>query len=111
MDQPVQHESGGARDGDELMCIAGLAYPVIGLGLPLSSALQAAGRPLWPLLGIASRVLVVATGGWIVVHMTGTGLVGLGVVAALGIAVHGALLSLVCGGRGWRSNPNAKGSR
>jgi Na+-driven multidrug efflux pump len=84
------------------MCIAGLAYPFIGLGLPLSSALQAAGRPLWPLLGIASRVLVVAAGGWIVVHMTSMGLGGLGIVSALGIAVYGSMLAIVCG-RAWRS--------
>jgi Na+-driven multidrug efflux pump len=88
------------------MCIAGLAYPFIGLGLPLSSALQAAGRPLWPLLGVASRVLVVAAGGWIVVHMTGTGLGGLGVVSALGITVHGSMLAVVCG-RVWRLSASA----
>jgi putative MATE family efflux protein len=88
------------------MCIAGLAYPFIGLGLPLSSALQAAGRPLWPLLGIASRVLMVAAGGWIVVHMTGTGLSGLAVVSALGIAVYGSMLAVVCG-RVWRLSASA----
>jgi putative MATE family efflux protein len=80
------------------LCVASLGYPFLGLGLPLSSALQAAGRPLWPLLGIAGRVLVVAGGGWIVAHLTDTGLVGLGVVAGLGLAVYGATLAIAFGG-------------
>ena len=66
------------------LCVAGLAYPFLGVGLTLSSAFQAAGRPFWPLLGITSRVLVVAAGGWIVIHATDTGLVGLAVVTAAG---------------------------
>jgi MATE family, multidrug efflux pump len=85
------------------LCIASLAYPFLGLGLPLSSALQAAGRPLWPLIGIASRVLVVAAGGWIVVHMTDAGLPGLAVVAGLGLLVYGSTLAVAFGRGGWRS--------
>lgn len=85
------------------LCVAGLAYPFLGLGLALSFALQAAGRPLWPLLGTASRVLVVATGGWIVVHATESGLVGLGVVAGSGLVVYGSIVAMAFRAGGWRS--------
>jgi putative MATE family efflux protein len=76
------------------LVIVGLAYPFLGLGLTLATACQAAGRPQWPLLGIASRALVVAAGGWIVIHLTGTGLTGLALVAAAGMIVYGASLAI-----------------
>jgi Na+-driven multidrug efflux pump len=76
------------------LCIAGLAYPFLGLGLPLSSAFQAGGRTMWPLLAIASRVLVVAVGGWLAVHVLEAGLVGLGIVAASGLLVYGTTVAL-----------------
>jgi len=63
------------------LCVAGVAYPFLGLGLTLGDLLsRPRDRPLWALLGITSRVLVVAAGGWIVVHTTEAGLVGLAVV-------------------------------
>jgi Na+-driven multidrug efflux pump len=76
------------------LVIVSLAYPFLGWGLTFASAFQAAGRPLWPLLGITSRALVVAGGGWIAVHLTGTGLSGLAVVAASGSVVYGASLAI-----------------
>jgi putative MATE family efflux protein len=84
------------------LCTAGLAYPFLGLGLTLSSAFQAAGRPLWPLLATASRVLVVVTGGWIA-HATDTGLAGFGVVAACGLAVYGTTLAVAFRAGAWRT--------
>src|SRR5207302_10752722 len=83
------------------LCVAGLAYPFLGIGLTLSSAFQAAGRPLWPLLGIASRVLVVGAGGWIVVHTTDAGLVGLAFVAAAGLIAYGAVLAIAFHAGAW----------
>src|SRR5260370_10071066 len=47
----------------DYLLIVGLAYPFLGLGLTLSSAFQAAGRPLWPLLAMPSRAVVVAVAG------------------------------------------------
>src|SRR5262249_35699756 len=47
----------------EYLVIVGLAYPFLGLGLTLASSFQAAGRPLWPLIGITGRAAVVAIGG------------------------------------------------
>jgi Na+-driven multidrug efflux pump len=62
--------------------------------LTLASSFQAAGRPLWPIVGITGRAFVVAVGGWIVVHLTNTGLAGLAVIAALGLTVYGASLAI-----------------
>jgi putative MATE family efflux protein len=84
--------------------IAGLTYPFLGLGLTLSSAFQAAGRPLWPLFAIASRALVVAIGGWIAVHSANTGLAGLGVVAACGLLVYGGTLAIAFRGGAWKTH-------
>jgi len=69
----------------------------------LASALQAAGKPTWPLLAIASRVVVVAAGGWIAVHVTGSGLRGLGVVAASGLLVYAATLVLAFRSGAWKT--------
>src|SRR5262249_14335556 len=77
----------------EYLVIVGLAYPFLGLGSTLASAFQAAGRPLWPLVGITRRALVVAVGGAIAVHVAGAGLKGLAVVAAAGLVVYGASLA------------------
>jgi Na+-driven multidrug efflux pump len=76
------------------LLITGGAYPFLGLGLTLASSFQAAGRPLWPIVGITSRAAVVAVGGWIVVHFASTGLAGLAVVAASGLIVYGTSLTI-----------------
>jgi putative MATE family efflux protein len=76
------------------LSITGGAYAFLGLGLTLASSFQAAGRPLWPLVGITSRAIVVAVGGWIVVHLTSMSLGGLAVVAASGLMVYGASLAI-----------------
>jgi Na+-driven multidrug efflux pump len=43
--------------------IMSVTYPFRGLGLTLSYAFQAAGRPLWPLLATVSWVVIVAGAG------------------------------------------------
>ena len=83
------------------LCVVGLTYAFLGLGMTLSSAFQAAARPSWPLAAITSRALVVAAGGWTVVHMTETGLVGIGLVAALGLIVFGGTLGLAFRAGAW----------
>jgi putative MATE family efflux protein len=85
------------------LVIGGLAYPFLGLGLTLASAFQAAGRPLWPLLGITSRACVVAGGGWIAVHLNGTGLGDLAVVAASGLIVYGGILAIAFRAGVWQT--------
>jgi putative MATE family efflux protein len=94
-----------ARD---YLVIAALAYPFLGLGLTLASAFQAAGRPLWPLIGITCRALVVAGGGWIVVHYTDAGLSGLALVAGCGLFVYGAILAVAFRTGRWRSVINKR---
>lgn len=84
------------------LCVTGVAYPFLGVGLALSSAFQAAGRPLWPLLGIAGRVLVVGAGGWVVIHTTDNGLVGLAFVTAAGSIVYTAVLAIAFRAGAWR---------
>jgi putative MATE family efflux protein len=85
------------------LSITGGAYVFLGLGLTLASSFQAAGRPLWPLIGITSRAVVVSAGGWIVVHLTGAGLDGLATVAAAGLAVYGASLAIAFRAGFWRT--------
>jgi Na+-driven multidrug efflux pump len=75
------------------LCIVAVAYPFIGLNT-LTAAFQAMGQTLWPLIGVASRALVVAIGGWIVIHAMDAGLVGLAVVTAAGLITAGAIIAV-----------------
>jgi MATE family, multidrug efflux pump len=84
------------------LCIAALAYPFLGLGLTMASTFQAAGRPIWPLLATAGRVMVVAGGGWLAIHALGTGVAGLGVVAASGLLIYAATLAIAFRAGAWR---------
>jgi putative MATE family efflux protein len=84
------------------LAITGGSYVFLGLGLTLASSFQAAGRPLWPLIGISGRAAVVSAGGFVVVHLTGAGLNGLAAVAAAGLAVYGASLALAFRAGFWR---------
>jgi putative MATE family efflux protein len=86
----------------EYLVIMSLAFPFLGLGLTLSSAFQAAARPLWPVLGITSRAAIVMLGGWIAVHLPGSGLGHLAVVAALGLIAYGATLGISFRAGLWR---------
>jgi Na+-driven multidrug efflux pump len=83
--------------------VAGVAFPFLGIGLTLGTAFQAAGRPLWALIGITSRVLVVVAGGWFVVHATAAGLIGLAVVTAAGSIAYGAIVAIAFRAGTWRS--------
>lgn len=91
--------------------VVALAYPFHGLGLALSSAFQAVGRPMWPVFATASRVLVVAVGGWIAIRWTGSGLTGLAFVAAAGMIVYGSTLAIAFRAGAWRSAARAKASK
>ena len=91
----------------EYLVIIGLAYPLLGAGLTLGSAFQAAGRPLWPVVGTASRVLIVSLGGWIVLHMSNPALGGLALASAVGLIVYGAILATAFGCNRYHKNvPN-----
>ena len=75
----------------DYLVVVALGFPLLGAGLTLASAFQAAARPLWPLVGIASRAMIVTLGGWIAVHLVGAGLTGLALAAAAGLIVYGAI--------------------
>ncbi len=75
------------------LVIAALGYPAIGMNT-LIAAFQAVGLTFWPMVGVAGRTAVIALGGWIAVAMTDSGITGLAVVTALGLAVAGTVNAL-----------------
>jgi len=91
--------------GASYLAIAGLAYPFLGLGSIMHFAFMAAGRPLWPLLGTVTRLLVTAIGGWIAYRVT-YNLTGLGFVTAVAIFAYGGSLAIAFWCGAWR--PRAK---
>jgi putative MATE family efflux protein len=72
------------------LAIVGLAYPFVAVNT-LMSAFQATRQPEWPLAAMTCRLLVVVLGGWIAIEVLQAGLVGLGVVTALGLATWGVV--------------------
>jgi putative MATE family efflux protein len=70
------------------LAIVGLAYPFVAAST-LMPAFQATRQPEWPLAAMTCRLLVVVLGGWIAIEVLQAGLVGLGVVTALGFATWG----------------------
>lgn len=75
------------------LLIAGPAYVLIALNT-LAAAFQAMGQPRWPLLAVVVRTVIMIAGGWIVIHVTGGGLIGLAVVTAAGLIVPGAIIAI-----------------
>jgi len=73
------------------LAIVGLAYPFVAANT-LMSAFQSTRQPEWPLTAMTCRLLVVVVGGWIAIEVLQSGLVGLGVVTALGLATWGIVL-------------------
>jgi len=73
------------------LAIVGLAYPFVAANT-LMSAFQSTRQPEWPLAAMTCRLLVVVVGGWIAIEVLQSGLVGLGVVTALGLATWGIVL-------------------
>jgi putative MATE family efflux protein len=73
--------------------IAGPAYLFMALSA-LSSAFQAMGKPLWPLLAVVVRTFITVVGGWMVIRFAGGGLLGLGAVTAAGLIVSATLIAV-----------------
>jgi putative MATE family efflux protein len=73
------------------LAIVGLAYPFVAANT-LMSAFQSTRQPEWPLTAMTCRLLVVVVGGWIAIEVLQSGLAGLGVVTALGLATWGIVL-------------------
>ena len=87
----------------QYLIVIGPTYPFLGAGLTLASAFQAAGRPEWAVVGITGRVSVVIVGGWIAVHLVGSGLPGLAFVAGSGLVVYGAIEMIAFRAGVWRT--------
>jgi putative MATE family efflux protein len=74
------------------LAVVGFAYPFVAANT-LMSAFQATRQPQWPLIAMTGRLLVVLIGGWFAVHVVQAGLVGLGIVTALGLAAWAIVLA------------------
>jgi Na+-driven multidrug efflux pump len=74
------------------LAVVGLAYPFVAVNT-LMSAFQATRQPEWPLAAMTCRLLVVVLGGWVAIEVLQAGLVGLGLVTALGLASWGIVLA------------------
>jgi putative MATE family efflux protein len=86
----------------QYLVIVGLSYPLLGAGLILASAFQAAGRPMWPLVAITSRVVAVVLIGGLMIQFGG-GLPGLALATAIGLVASGAILILAFRAGRWRA--------
>lgn len=73
------------------LAVVGLAYPFVAANT-LMSAFQSTRQPQWPLAAMTCRLLVVVVGGWIAIEVLQSGLAGLGVVTALGLATWAIVL-------------------
>lgn len=79
--------------GAGYLAIVGVAYPFVA-GTLFNSAFQATRQPQWPLVAMSCRLGVVVLGGWIAVDLLHTGLAGIAIVTALGLATMGSVLTL-----------------
>lgn len=79
--------------GSSYLQIVGACYSLFGLGLALFFASQGAGRMFWPLAGSVARLVVVAVGGWLAVHVWQVPASGYFVVIAAGFAVYALTIS------------------
>ena len=80
--------------GGAYLNIVGSFYCAFGLGLALFFASQGAGRMMWPLLGSAARLIIVAAGGWICVDLLHLPASGFFVVIAVSFAVYAGTLAM-----------------
>jgi putative MATE family efflux protein len=73
------------------LAIVALGYPFVAANT-LMSAFQSTRQPEWPLAAMTCRLAVVVVGGWIAIEILQAGIVGLGIVTALGLATWGIVL-------------------
>ena len=79
--------------GASYLRIVGAFYGLYGFGLALFFASQGAGRMFWPLAGSVARLVIVALGGWVCVHVLQTSENGLFVVIAISLAIYGLIIA------------------
>jgi putative MATE family efflux protein len=79
--------------GASYLRLVGGCYAFFGLGLALFFASQGAGRMAWPLIGSAARLVILAVGGWLSVHLLGATAQAFFVVVALSFVVYGLTIA------------------
>ena len=87
--------------GSAYLNIVGGCYGLFGLGLSLFFASQGAGRMVWPLVGSAGRLLIVALGGWVGVHVLGMPASGFFVVVAASLVAYAAIIAVAIRSGSW----------
>jgi len=80
--------------GADYLHIVGGCYGLFGLGLALFFASQGAGRMLWPLVGSAARLVIVAAGGWACLYLLHTSANGYFVIVAGSLAVYAITIAV-----------------
>jgi putative MATE family efflux protein len=89
--------------GASYLNIVGGCYGLFGLGLALFFASQGAGRMLWPLIGSMARLVIIAAGGWLCIHVFQVGANGLFVVVAISLAVYGLTVAAAIHLGNWKN--------
>jgi putative MATE family efflux protein len=87
--------------GASYLHIVGAFYGLYGMGLALFFASQGAGRMFWPLVASLARLLIVALGGWLCVHVLQSSANGLFIVVATSLAVYGLMITAAIKLGGW----------
>ena len=92
--------------GSNYLRIVGGCYGFFGLGLALFFASQGAGRLAWPLLASTTRLLIVAIGGYVAVHVAAAAPGALFGVIALSLAAMGLTLAAAIHLADWARSPS-----
>ncbi len=79
--------------GSSYLRVVGGCYSLFGLGLALFFASQGAGRMFWPLAGSVARLVVVALGGWLAVHVWQVPASGFFMVIAAGFVIYAVMIA------------------
>ncbi|TFY97728.1 MATE family efflux transporter [Ramlibacter humi] len=88
--------------GTGYLRVVGACYGFFGLGLALFFASQGAGRLLWPLVATATRMAVVATGGWLAVRgLAAPSMPALTAVIAVSFAAMGLTVGIATARSDW----------
>jgi putative MATE family efflux protein len=81
------------RFGASYLNVIGGCYGMFGLGLALFFASQGAGKMFWPLAGSAARLVIVAAGGWLCVHVLRLPASVFFVVVAASLVLYAAIMA------------------
>lgn len=96
-----------SASGTQFLTVAALGYAFIGTNT-LTQAFQAMGQTLWPLVSVFTRAVLLAVGGWIAIDglasgIPSSGVTGLAIVTALGLALAGIIVAVAF----WRRKQGA----